>query len=213
MRYKELLQWVGHLPWFDLPMVTQGSREPKSALVNQLARWVREGKLLSLRRGMYAWPELYRKAPLSAPSLANVLCTPSYLSGLWALGFYGLIPEKVVTFTSATTRVPRTFQNALGTFRYSHLKTGFFWGTQRLEIDGTPVLIALPEKALLDHWHLHLGEWTPQRLEEMRYQNLDGLDLQRLQTMAERFGLPRLLRATARFLDLAEEQETGTQVL
>jgi predicted transcriptional regulator of viral defense system len=54
--------------------------------------------------------------------LASQIYRPSYLSFHWALGYYGLIPERAVVYTSATTRVPRRFENALGRFRYIHVK-------------------------------------------------------------------------------------------
>jgi len=38
------------------------------------------------------------------------------------------------------------------------------------------ILVARPEKALLDHWHLTPGEWTCDRLSEMRYQNPGKVD-------------------------------------
>ena len=62
-------------------------------------------------------------------TLANALCFPSYLSGLWALSFYGLIPEAVPVHTSVTTRGPADFENAYGMFRYTSIKRSFFFGS------------------------------------------------------------------------------------
>jgi hypothetical protein len=39
--------------------------------------------------------------------VAGVRYRPSYLSGLWALGFHDLIPERVVRFTSLSPRSPQ----------------------------------------------------------------------------------------------------------
>ena len=55
-------------------------------------------------RGMYTFADRYRRVPVSPAALANALYSPSYVSGLWALGFYGLIPEGVSSYTSVTTR-------------------------------------------------------------------------------------------------------------
>ncbi|MBQ9398373.1 MAG: hypothetical protein IJU08_07755 [Bacteroidales bacterium] len=38
---------------------------------------------------------------------------PSYVSLHWALRWYGLIPERVETVTSVTTRHTREFENSL----------------------------------------------------------------------------------------------------
>lgn len=202
MKYDQLIQAVGQLPWFDLPLLTQLSGEPKRQLTTQLHQWTLSGKLLSLRRGLYTLADAYRKARLSSLQLANEMIKPSYLTGLWALSYYGLIPEKVTAFTSVTTRVTREFQNAFGTFAYSSLKTDYFWGFVSVPIEGTQVWIAEPEKAVLDYWHLQRGEWTDARLMEMRFQNTEQLDFEKLDRYAEKWASPRLRLFTERFKKL-----------
>lgn len=195
MKFVDLLAQVGGLNSFDIPLLVQVSQEPKRQLLTQLSQWVGKGLLIRLRRGMYTVAGPYRNTPLAVLPLANDLYRPSYLSGAWALSYFGLIPEKTVVHTSVTTRVPRTFQNPLGTFQYSHIKQGLFWGYSAHSIDGSSVWIAEPEKALLDYFHLHSGEWTAARLTEMRFQHLDSIDMKKLQTYAKKCGSPRLLRA------------------
>ena len=100
MRLDEVADLLGASPWFDLPAVVQLSGEPRRDVVNQLYRWSRAGKVIPLRRGMYALADRYRRVRVPPATLANALYVPSYLSGLWALGFYGLIPEAVPVYTS-----------------------------------------------------------------------------------------------------------------
>ena len=100
MNFDGLVSLVSELPWFDLPMLTQLTGEEKHSITGQLHRWIKAGKVIPLRRSMYTLAERYRRKTLSPAALANALYTPSYLSALWALGFYGLIPEKVATYTS-----------------------------------------------------------------------------------------------------------------
>lgn len=195
MKFNDLIQLLPDVPFFDLAMVVQLSGEQRENIRIQLHRWCKNGKILPLRRGMYALADGYRRTPVQAAELANHLYRPSYLSGLWALGFYGLIPEMVVTHTSITTRVPRHFQNAFGAFRYFNIKHACFFGYRAVEISGRRVLLAEPEKALLDLWHLNRGEWNPARMAEMRFQNTDLIDNRRLSEHATRFESPRLLRA------------------
>ena len=104
--------------------IVQLSGEPRRDVVNQLYRWSRAGKVIPLRRGMYALADRYRRVPVPPATLANALCFPSYLSGLWALGFYGLIPEAVPVYTSVTTRGTSKFDNAYGMFRYTGDQAG-----------------------------------------------------------------------------------------
>lgn len=210
MDYGTLIKLTGDLPCFDLPLLVQASGMRRESLRVQLSRWMKRGKVVGLRRGMYALPEPFRRAPLDPAHLANQLYKPSYLSGLWALGHYDLIPEHVVWLTSVTPRVPRRFENPFGTFDYRHVKQGAFFGCKAVRSGEREIMVAEPEKALLDHWHLTPGEWTAERLEEMRYQNLDAVSPERLTHFAERFASPRLLRAARRFLDWAAEQEKGT---
>ncbi|MBN1863437.1 MAG: hypothetical protein JW808_00905 [Victivallales bacterium] len=119
---------------------------------------------------MYAFGSDFRKTDVNPAELANLLYFPSYLSTSWALGFFGLIPEKVVVYTSITSRDPKTFRNAFGHFRYRHVKRDFFFGYRTVEVGGRKVLLAEPEKALLDFWYLEKGDWGESRLEEMRLQ-------------------------------------------
>jgi hypothetical protein len=159
---------------------------------------------------MYTLAATYRRAPLTPASLANELYRPSYLSGLWALDFHDIIPERVVWLTSVTPRVGRRFENPLGIFDYRNIKPDFFFGFSSLPHGAGHILVAEPAKALLDHWHLTPGEWTPQRLSEMRYQHFDQVAKGRLREYARRFRSPRLIRAAQRWIALAAEEEKGT---
>jgi len=209
MKFDSLIAQVGLLPFFELPLLLQLNGAPKRQVLTQLHQWTVAGKLIHLRRGMYTLADRYRKAPLSVLQLANEMYRPSYLSGLWALSFYGLIPEKVATWTSVTPRVTRTFENSLGVFAYSSLKQTFFWGFSSSVIETSPVWMADPEKALLDYFHLTPGEWTEDRLSEMRFQNTSVLELNRLLAYTEQWGSPRLNRAIARFTHLINQEQEG----
>lgn len=210
MKHGSLVEFVGALPCFDLPLLVQGFDEPRDVIRVQLARWMKAGRLIGLRRGMYTLPESYRRAPLTPAFLANQLYRPSYLSGLWALGCHDLIPERVVWLTSVTARTPRRFGNPFGVFDYRHLKREAFFGYAAIPYGGQQVLVAEPEKALLDHWHLTPGEWTAERLTEMRYQHHGRVSEARLRDYAARFRSPRLGRAAEGWLRLAREAEKGT---
>lgn len=208
MKFERLLNLVGELAFFDLPLIVQLSGEPKQQLVVQLHQWVQKRKLIRLRRGIYAWNEAYRKIPLSSLQVSNELYKPSYLSGVWALSYYGLIPEKVPMFTNVTTRVTRTFKNELGLFLYSNLKRGLFWGFVLEKMEGVPVNLATPEKALLDFFYLHPGEWSHKRLLEMRFQNLEQVNEQKLVAYAHRSRSLRLVKIVDCFRkQILEDQE------
>lgn len=213
MKYGDLVKIVGEMPCFDLALLTQAFDDRRDAIRVQLSRWMKQGKVIGLRRGMYALSETYRRAPLAPAVLANQLYRPSYLSGLWALGHYDLIPERVVRFTSVTPHVPRRFENPFGVFDYRNIKQTCFFGFASAGVAGQEVLVAEPEKALLDHWHLTEGEWTTERIEEMRYQHVAQVGSERLTLYAQRFVSPRLDRAVQRWLQCAAAAEEGTESL
>ena len=195
MRYERLLELLGDQVFFDLASVVQLAGEKRESIRIQLYRWIRTGKLLRLRRGMYAFPENYRRREMNHAELANWLYGPSYISTHWTLGFQGLIPERVVTYTSVTTRTPKTFENCFGIFRYQHIKSAAFFGYSPVKIGGRKVLLAEPEKALLDLWHLEKGAWDDGRMEEMRFQNVELVSVKKLRQYAHRFDSPRLRAA------------------
>ncbi len=204
---------AGELECFDLALVQQGFDEGRENVRVQLSRWMKQGRVIGLRRGMYTLADAYRRVPLTPESLANQLYRPSYISGSWALGYYDLIPERVVWLTCVTSRVPRHFENAFGVFDYRNVKRDAFFGYVTVQSRERDVLMATPEKALLDHWHLTSGEWTPERLAEMRYQHAERVAEAQLRAFAERFRSPRLLRAVERWLVLMAEEEKGTVTL
>ena len=210
MKYDDVVKLAGAMPCFDLALLVQAFDDRREAIRVQLSRWMKQGKVIGLRRGMYTLPEPYRRVALSPAVLANQLYRPSYLSGLWALGHYDLIPERVVRFTSVTSRVPRRFENPFGVFDYRNIKQECFFGFATASPGGQEIVIAGPEKALLDHWHLSRGEWTAERLGEMRYQHTDRVAKRRLREHAARFHSPRMERAVERWLILASEAEKGT---
>ena len=213
MKYAEMTRLVGGLRCFDLALLVQAFPDKRPAIRLQLSRWIAQGKVIPLRRGLYTLPDDARRISLDPALLAQEILRPSFLSGLWALGLYDLIPEKVVTYTSVTTRLPARFTNAYGVFEYRHLKSEAFFGSQQVAYGTGSLSVARPEKALLDHWHLSPGEWTLERLEAMRYQNCDKVDQTQLEEYAARFRRPRLMRAAKRWRQVAQQVDEGTVIL
>jgi predicted transcriptional regulator of viral defense system len=207
------MQLTGTMPLFDFSLLAQAFDDPREVIRVQLSRWMKQGRVLGLRRGVYTLAERYRSMPLTPAALANAIYRPSYLSGLWALGFYDLIPERVVWLTSVTSRPPHRYENPFGVFDYRNIKPGGFFGYRTAPYGGGDIVVAEPEKAILDHWHLTPGEWTTARLEEMRYQNVSLIGEDRLRAFAQRFHSPRLDRAAIRWLELAARDITATESL
>ena len=155
----------------------------------------------------------HQKKASSPTQLANFLYRPSYFSGAWALSFYGLIPEKVVLYTSVTTQSPSCFENDLGIFDYRNVKKEAFFGYRPTKIESKKVFLATPEKALLDYWHHHPSDWSKTRMEEMCFQNSEIIDPGKLKDFAERFRSPRLVEAVNAWNIVTKTEQAGTIAL
>jgi hypothetical protein len=105
--------------------------------------------------------------------------------------------------------VPRHFENPVGVFDYRNVKQSFFFGYGTKKIGNQEVLVADPEKALLDYWHLTSGEWTTTRLKEMRFQHVDLISGERLKDYGLRFKSLRLNRTIERWLKLVVQESEG----
>jgi hypothetical protein len=189
-------------PYFATAFLRQRFPEiGEGYLAVQLSRWCRAGRLVKIRKGLYAFGD----TDAGLPGLANEIVAPSYLSGLWALGHYGMIPEAVWEYTSVCRVSPRrkVWETPFG--RFSYRQVNFFSGYERVDWEGLPVLLAVPEKALCDEWYLAGGEWSVARHREMRYQQIEGLRVELLAEFVEGFGSPRLERALGTFREWRKE--------
>ncbi|WP_051321517.1 type IV toxin-antitoxin system AbiEi family antitoxin domain-containing protein [Chrysiogenes arsenatis] len=114
--------------------------------------WLNEGKLIPLKRGLYAVPGVSSKAALSLPLIANHLHGPSYVSMEFMLSHYGIIPEGVVQVTSVTTRRGKRFENCLGRFSYQSVPSVYYaLGIEYVKAgERVGFMVASREKALCD---------------------------------------------------------------
>ncbi len=111
----------------------------------------KDGQLIRLKRGLYVVSSEVSGKPVNACLCANHIYGPSYVSQQWALRWYGLIPERVYTMTSVTTKRSRMFENSLGRFTYEQVKPEYFAiGVNGVEEDGITFMMAGREKALCD---------------------------------------------------------------
>ena len=213
MRYSQLLQIVQEEPLFETSLLTVGNVSPYQAQ-RRLADWSKAGKVVPLRRGLYALPKAKRPFEPHPFQVANRLVVGSYVSLEMALRYYSLIPEHVAVVTSVTTGRPRECENEFGRFLFRHLHPRCFFGMEyRLITDRQYAYVAYPEKALLDLIYLRKGGDSPDFIQSLRLQNLEQLDLDRLQQFTNRLNKPKLYRATAVIKRLAETEMMEYELL
>jgi hypothetical protein len=111
-----------------------------------------EGLLEPVKKGFYiAGPKIRSGRPENG-LLANHLLGPSYVSMETALSYYDMIPERVYTTTSMTTKASREFNTPSGLFIYAHLPLPYYsFGLSIVNHSNEQfAMIAVPEKALCD---------------------------------------------------------------
>lgn len=198
MKFEQFRQAVAQFPVFGLDPPSGASWSRAQSRL-QFSRWVKAGHLLRLKRGLYCLPP-GATPRFSLTWLANRLYSPSYLSFEFMLSWYDLIPERVAVLTSISTRKTLRLTNSVGQFVYRTLQPSHFFGfEERRDEYQAPVLMAQPEKALLDYIYLS-RDWqaTPQYIVEgLRLQQLDQLNFRRLAQWAEAFHSKKLIRAVA----------------
>lgn len=195
MKFKELLKLIGEEPIFTSSLLMAGNISAFSVR-QQLSRWVSEGKILQIKRGLYAVAKPYRNKEPHPYLVANMIKKASYISLQSALEYYGIIPEYVPMITSVTTGRPEKIDTKLGTFIFKHFKKELLWGFKEQEIiKGTDIFIATPEKALLDLAYITPDSDSEPYIEELRLQSTEKIDTGLLIDYSKRFRKPKIERA------------------
>ncbi len=114
----------------------------------KLSREAKSGKLYKIVNGLY-------ETDPNTPGylLAGIIYGPSYISFEYALSYYGLIPERVMTVTCATfsKKKKKRFDTSFGVFTYRDIPSLAYPEEILLKIEGEySYQIASPEKALCD---------------------------------------------------------------
>lgn len=208
MKWERLLEITRQVSLIESQALAAFGEDPR-ALAVQLGRWVRAGKLLQLRRGLYVPAARFRYRDPPLERVANFLVSPSYVSLERALSLHGMIPEGVPLVQSVTVGRPGLRENPLGRFQYRHVKGDWFFGYSEVSLGEESALVATPEKALLDLFYLSKGEHTRERIEALRLQETHRLDLRALREMAVRSGSPRVQRAAERACSWVLEDSQG----
>ncbi|WP_420633497.1 type IV toxin-antitoxin system AbiEi family antitoxin domain-containing protein [Candidatus Palauibacter sp.] len=204
MTFAELLWIVGDEPVFETGLLMAGAdREP--SLYGQLGRWRRAGRILQLRRGAYALAPPYRKTIPHPFLVANRLVPGSYVSGLSALAFAGMIPEFVAEVTSCSPGRPHIRSTPLGRYSFRYLKPAMRWGYRLAEMGGEQTaFVATPAKAFLDLVHLQPRGDDPAWIDGLRL-DAHALGDASLEEAAAATGSRKLMRAARYVRSLADD--------
>lgn len=157
----------------------------KDTAIKFLSRHKKKDNIKQLKRGLYS---LTIKRP-SLYLVANRLYRPSYLSFETALSHHNIIPETIYSLTSATPKASQEFSALGNRFVYHSLKEEAYFGYEPRQVRGDTILIATPEKAVLDFlYFVHRGQKSLN--DRMK---VTKLNLRLLEEYAEQMGNPNLV--------------------
>lgn len=197
MKYREFKKLLKKpvFTWEEAKVVAFNT--PAKTLKLQLHHWKKTGEIISLKRGVYLFPD----QQIDKTEIAKHLYSPCYLSLEYALNHYGLLPEIVFAMTLITTKSTRKFNTPFGQFTYQKIKQKAFLGFD------PKTLMAEREKALVDYLYLNRHRFLPTDdfWSEMRWQNLKDVKFRKAAGFARHFQSNKLdkllnsLRTYAKF--------------
>ncbi|MBI5427637.1 MAG: hypothetical protein HZA02_05070 [Nitrospinae bacterium] len=167
----------------------------------QLDRWEKKGYLKKIKQGYYSLSDHENDRNFIFYT-ANRIYAPSYISLEKALKFYGLIPEEIFQITSVSTKKTTNFTTPVGNFSYRHIKPSIFFGYRLMDFGKKRILMADPEKAILDYLYLNPQLKTVDDFREMRINReefLEQIDLKKLEKYLEAFNKSLALRVNIFF--------------
>lgn len=163
---------------------------------DKIMKFVNNGELIRLKKGVYCLSKEYRDTPLDLISVSTMLYSPSYVSFEFALIYYGMIPERVEEVTCVTTKNNKLFETPIGRFSYKKIplkaySLGIDWIYDE-KLGGR--FIATPEKALCDkiRYDKGIGTLTQRNMllylrEDLRIDLDFKLDIQLIEEIAEAY--------------------------
>ena len=119
----------------------------KKTIVSELKKEIELEQVWKLKKDLYCINEKYWQRPSSQYEVALLLEGDSYVTGLAALSYYGLIPEAIFTTTCFSSN-EKSYVNKFGSFFYSKVPPHFLkFGVE----NKNRCRMSTPLKAILDY--------------------------------------------------------------
>ena len=137
---------------------------------NKIMRMTEDEEIIKLTKGLYETSK-----STQGYLLACAIYGLSYLSLDYALSFYGLIPERVVDYTSVTSNTgkSKTYTNYFGTYTYRDIPIAAYPYGLKFIVEGEySYWIATPCKALCDKLYTLKPCKNKKELKELLFEDL-----------------------------------------
>ncbi|MBL7158861.1 hypothetical protein ISS85_00075 [Candidatus Microgenomates bacterium] len=159
MNQVQNLKKFSDLSYFDKNTLSQFIKLSDKSLYAAINRWIKNGKIIQLKKGLYVTGDYIDKMSGKQAYLdfiANRLKFPSYLSLEYVLQKYSVLSESVFSITSITLKSKRIYRNKLGIFIYRSIRESLFTGYAIKKNNGFEIKEATKAKALFDYLYLKL---------------------------------------------------------
>lgn len=193
MNFKELYKTIERNRYYIFShedILSFYPEERRDSLKRLIYAWKNKGWIYTLKRGLY---ELTYPKDFIIPDMyiANRLYSPSYVSLETALSNYSIIPEVSMAVTSITTKPTRRFKNKHGLFIYRTVRPGAFTGYYVEKHGPFDILIAEPEKALIDYLYFKTYRNKKFKLENERMDKdiISKLDKKKLNKYSRQYNI------------------------
>jgi len=158
-------------PYFKISDFEKVFELKKESLYVKLNRLVKSGLLKRLQRGLYEI--IFSEAQIE--EIANQIYWPSYLSLESVLARVGIIDQIPYTLTFVTPKKSKKIILGNREVEYRQIKKKLFFGYKK---EGK-ILIAVPEKALIDQIYFYSLGKAPFNFKEWDFRNLKKENLLR----------------------------------
>ena len=155
----------------------------------QLDRWQKKGYIKRIKKEYYYFTDKEIDQNFLF-YLSNKIYSPSYISLEKAFQYYDFIPEEIFQITSVSSKKTTKFTTSMGNFSYRHIKPSIFFGYRMLDYGKQKILLAEPEKAVLDYLYLNPRLKAADDFREMRINKqefLEKIDYTKLQRYLKAF--------------------------
>lgn len=161
--WSKIVDKLAGLPYFGVSSVAQLLMIENEVAGQLLSRWVKNGKVLRVKRGIYMSREYYDRHLNDwdfLGQISTIINPNAYLSKEYVLQKHGVMSESVMAVTAVTTKNTSKIASKLGSFLYYHIKSELFGGYTQKMIGGVGVKEAKPGKALFDYLYFRPHGWA-----------------------------------------------------
>jgi len=150
------MRYAKKLPYFTIGNVA-GIESDRNYLKTLFSRYAKSGKLIRIKRGIYATKEYVDTMQKNGAYvsyvefLSAIMYQPSYMSLDYILYQRNILTDIPKNFTCVTKRKTARFSNVFGNFFYHAIKEDLFCGYENAEENTFIIPRATAAKALFDY--------------------------------------------------------------